>query len=112
MVLLGLKEIIGDDICPHTFFIIGGGGNNVFIETFFLSHIRSGKLSGVRFIKDAQIYTPEVKKISTIIGIEDILSKSNINMVAMIISMHTILQRQHDAVEISLQKAIKKLEMS
>ena len=30
--LIGIKEIVGDDICPNTVAVFGGGGNNDFIK--------------------------------------------------------------------------------
>jgi len=103
-----LKEIIKDKICPNNFFIIWWGWNNNFFKNYF-KKIDFQK-HWLKITKSIKYIIPDVKKIAKIENVEDILNKSNLNIISQIITYNFLLQKQETTIEKITKKIIEKLE--
>lgn len=108
-VLIGIKEIVEEDICPKEFFIFGGGGNNMFMKE---------ALQKLDFHKhDIRIITPlhflEVRKEEYIWSIvdtdSDIIDRMSLDSIALIIETNNLLIKEKDIVSESLKKVVTEL---
>lgn len=101
-----LKEIMWDEIVPNNFFIIWWWWNNAFLKNYIEKYDFSDQIkinSKIKFI------VPNVTKIWKIDNVESILNKSNLNIIAMILTYKEILSHKSDKVEQYLQNAIKEI---
>jgi len=108
-ILIGIKEIVGEDICPHHIALFGGGGNNVFIrkaleKLYFESHgIRI--VSNLDFLEiDHQDFLDEIDLLS-----HKKISEINLDSLALILETNHILSREKDSVSKSLRNVVKDL---
>lgn len=106
LIATNLKEIMWDEIVPNNFYIIWWWANNSFLNDYlkkfdFSKYIKIN--SKINFI------LPDIKEIWKIDNIESILNKSNINIIAMILTYMEILKHKTDKVELFLQKAINEI---
>ena len=101
-----LKEIIWEEVCPNNFFIIGWGWNNTFLKNYIEKYDFS---KFFKINKKIKFIVPNVSKIWKIINVEEILNKSNLNLIAMILTYRDILKHKEDIVESLLQESIKEI---
>lgn len=107
--LIGIKEIIGNEICPNTVAIFWGGGNNDFIKNALLD--LSFWSQDIRVIK--WIVFTEVDTVSLLDSIDPVnhatLSEVNLDSLALILETNHILSREKDSVSQSLRNVVKTL---
>ena len=106
LIAQNLKEIMWDNITPNNFFIIGWWWNNSFLKNYLEKYDFS------KFIKinsKLKFIIPNISKIWRIDNVEKILNKSNLNLIAMILTYRDVLKHKEDKVELFLQKAIKEI---
>jgi len=107
LILQSLKEILNNKICPNNFFIIWWGWNVNIIRNHFekinLNEYQIKQAWKINFI------IPDVTKIWLIENVEEIISKSNLNIISMIIVYSKILENKNDVIEKSLEKAVKSI---
>lgn len=104
-----IKEIVQDNICPNNFFIVWWWGNNNFFKDYF-KKIDFSKHS-IKINPNIKFLIPDVKKIWKIENVEEILNKSNLNIISMILTYFNIKNNKIDIIEKSLEKAVKKILM-
>jgi len=106
LIAQNLKEIMWDNITPNNFYIIGWWWNNSFLKNYIEKYDFS------KFIKikpKIKFIVPNVSKIWKIENVEEILNKSNLNLIAMILTYRDILKHSQDKVELFLQESIKEI---
>ncbi len=101
-----LKEIMGEQTTPNNFFIVWWWANNSFLKNYiekfnFSKYIKIS--SKIKFI------LPNIKEIWKIDNVEPILNKSNLNIIAMILTYKEILKNKTDKVEIFIKESIKEI---
>jgi len=106
LIAQNLKEIMWDNITPNNFFIIGWGWNNAFFKNYIEKYDFS------KFIKikpKLKFIIPNISKIWKIDNVEEILNKSNLNLIAMILTYRYIIRHSEDKVELFLKESIKEI---
>ena len=103
----GLKELLANNICPHHFVLSWGWANNIFIQEH-IAQIDFAKYS-IKMLKKVDFITASIKQIKKISWVEDILSISNINLIAQIVATSQMLSRKKDPIEQALKKCLKNL---
>ncbi len=107
LIVEALKDILWDKTCPNNFFIIGWGWSNNFFKNYFkkldLYSMWLKITSKIKFI------LPDLKKLTTIENVEEILNKSNLNIISMIITYAKIIKQKESFVEKLLEKTLRKL---
>ncbi|PID87599.1 hypothetical protein CSB07_00570 [Candidatus Gracilibacteria bacterium] len=98
--IAGLEKILGNNICPHNFFV-SGGGSNIFVKNY-IKQIKFQK-RGIKIIKEVNFVEPKIKYL------ENILSSSNLNIISMIITTLDFIKKGKDPISESLRKLIKKI---
>jgi len=101
-----LKEIMWENICPNNFFIIGWGWNNAFLKNYIEKYDFS---KFVKINKKLKFIVPNISKIWKIDNVEEILNKSNLNLIAMILTYRDIQKHSENKVEQFLQESIKEI---
>jgi len=104
-----LRDVLGWEICPHNFYLHGGGMNNSFIkkalfDTNFSKH-------HIKMVSEIRILSENMSSILAHIdhiSLEDI-SKIPLHMYALLIEMRKIISRESDVVAKSLKHATKKI---
>ncbi|MDD3645838.1 MAG: hypothetical protein PHH06_00355 [Candidatus Gracilibacteria bacterium] len=107
LIIEGIKEIIGDNICINNFFIVGGGGNNEFFKNYF-EKVDFNSL-GLKISGKIKFVMPDIDKLCRIDDIENILCKSNLNIISMILAYNSIVNKKQDFIEKAIEKVLKKL---
>jgi hypothetical protein len=102
-----LEEIMWDEIIPNNFFIIWWWWNNQFLKSYIEKYNFSKKIKINNKIK---FIIPNIQKIWKISNVEEILNKSNLNLIAMIITMWELLKHKKDLIEEILENTIKELK--
>ncbi len=107
--LIGIKEIIGDDICPNIISIFWGGGNNQFIQDALSELDFSSK--DIRIVKTLSFQSVDTDNLWKDISPEsqEIVSEMNLDCLALILETNHILSREKDTVSQSLRKVVKEL---
>lgn len=107
LIIEWIKEIIWDNICINNFFIVGWGWNNEFFKNYFEKVDFNSlwlKISGkIKFVM------PDIDKLCRIDDIENILCKSNLNIISMILAYNSIVNKKQDFIEKAIEKVLKKL---
>jgi hypothetical protein len=103
---MNLKEIMWNRTIPNNFFIIWWWWNNSFIKNS-IEKYDFGKY--IKINSKLRFIVPNVSKIWKIDNVETILNKSNLNIIAMILTYRDILKHKTDKVEIFLEKAIQEI---
>jgi len=108
LIIEALKEIIQDKICPNNFFIIWWGGNNNFFKNYF----KKIKFEDfwLKINKNIKFIIPDIKKIAKIENVEEILNKSNLNLISIIITYNYLLQKSQNKIEKIAKKILEKIE--
>ena len=101
-----LKEIMWRNITPNNFFIIGWGWNNSFLKNYIEKYDFS---KTIKIKPKLKFIVPNISKIWKIENVEEILNKSNLNLIAMILTYRDILKHSEDKVEVFLQESIKEI---
>ncbi len=101
-----LQEIMWNNITPHNFFIIGWGWNNTFLKNYIEKYNFSKYL---KIKPKLKFIVPNITKIWKIDNVEEILNKSNLNLIAMILTYRDIIKHSEDKVELYLQESIKEI---
>lgn len=101
-----LKEIMKNNITPNNFFIIGWWWNNTFLKNYIEKYSFS---EYIKINSKLKFIVPDVSKIWEIDNVEEILNKSNLNLIAMILTYKDLLKHKTDKVEIFLENAIKEI---
>ena len=103
----GLKELLWHNICPHFFLLTGWWANNIFLQ----EHIEWIDFSKhwVKILKPVFFITASISEIKKITWVEDILSISNINLIAQIVATQKMLSRKKDPIEQALKKCLKEI---
>ncbi len=109
LIAQNLKEIMWDNITPNNFFIIWGGWNNTFLKKYIEKYDFS---MYIKIKPKLKFIVPNMSKIWKIENVEEILSKSNLNIIAMILTYRDILKHSEDKVEIFLKESIKEIIQS
>ncbi len=102
-----LTEILGNNVCPHHFILSWGGANNTFIKEH-ISRIDFSKYS-IKMLKKVKFIPVSIDEIKKIVWVEDILSISNINLIAQIITTSQMLSSKKDPIEQALKKCLKEI---
>lgn len=101
----GISEIVWDEICPEKFFIIGGGGNNTFIQNFF-KQLQLSKY-GIKIVKDIEILPyPSID----IKNGDFLLNSSHIDMLSMVLSYQYFESKKDSFLTRFLEKAVIEIE--
>jgi hypothetical protein len=108
LIIQALKEILNNKICPNNFFIIGWWWNNSFLKNYF-KKINFEKF-WLKINGNIKYIIPDIKKIAKIENVEDILNKSNLNIISQIITYNFLLQKKENTIEKISKKIIEKLE--
>jgi len=106
LIAKNLKEIMWDKIVPNNFFIIWWWWNNAFLKNYIEKYDFS---KYIKINSKLKFIVPNVSKIWKIDDVESILNKSNLNIIAMILTYRDILKHKTDKVELFLEKAIKEI---
>ena len=108
LILQSLKEILKEKICPNNFFIIWWWGNNNFFKNYFkkINFIDYW----IKITKQIKFILPDIKKIAKIENVEEILNKSNLNIISMILTYDFLLQKKENTIEKITKTIIEKLE--
>lgn len=106
LIAWALKEIMWDKITPNNFFIIWWWWNNAFLKNYLEKYDFS---KYIKINSKLKFIVPNVGKIWKIDNVEEILNKSNLNIIAMILTYSDITKHKTDKVEMLLQKAIKNI---
>ena len=108
-VLIGIKEIIGNEACPNNIAIFWGGGNNSFIKKALQN--LSFNTYDIRIINTLQFI--EIHKDDIIKHIESVsherIKEINLDSLALILETNHILSREKDSVSQSLRNVVKDL---
>lgn len=99
--ITGLDDILIDNICPNDFFILWWW-NNSFIKEF-IKELDFNK-ENIKLLKNINFIKPEIKYF------DDITTKSNINLISMMLSTLDYIKNEKDPINQSLEKAIKEIE--
>ncbi len=108
LIIQALKEILKDKVCPSNFFVIWWWWNNSFFKNYF-KRIDFSK-EWLKITNKIKYALPEIKKIANIENIEDILNKSNLNLISIILTYNFLLNKKENIVEKITKEIIKKLE--
>jgi hypothetical protein len=108
LIIQSLKEILNDKICPNNFFIIWWWWNNSFFKNYFKKI--DFKKNWLKLSWNIKYIIPDVKKIAKIENVEEILNKSNLNIISQIITYNFLLQKQENLIEKISKEIIEKLE--
>ena len=107
--LIGIKEIIHDGICPNVISIFWGGGNNDFIKNNLLR--LSFETQEIRIVKWLEF--THVCRENLLTHVESVSHESilniNLDTFALILETNHILSREKDSVSQSLRKVVKTL---
>ena len=106
LIAKNLKEIMWDKIVPNNFFIIWWWWNNAFLKNYIEKYDFS---KYIKINSKLKFIVPNVSKIWKIDDVESILNKSNLNIIAMILTYRDILKHKTDKVELFLEKAINEI---
>ncbi len=108
LIIEALKEINKDNICPNNFFIIWGGWNNNFFKNYF----KKIKFENfwLKINKNIKFLIPDVKKIAKIENVEEILNKSNLNLISLIITYNYLIHKSQNKIEKIAEKILEKIE--
>jgi len=108
LILQSLKEIVKEKICPNNFFIIWWWWNN----NFFKNYLKKINFMDywIKITKQIKFILPDIKKIAKIDNVEDILNKSNLNIISMILTYDFLLQKKENTIEKITKTIIEKLE--
>lgn len=98
-----IEEIIGDNICPSKFYILWWWWNK-FIKDFF-SKLKLSK-HNIKILSDIELVEPIIPYL------KELNSKSNINIISMIVAMIDIIKKEKDPISISLENALREIEES
>ncbi len=108
LILQSLKEILKEKICPNNFFIIWWWWNN----NFFKNYLKKINFIDywIKITKQIKFILPDIKKIAKIENVEEILNKSNLNIISMILTYDFLLQKKENTIEKITKNIIEKLE--
>lgn len=106
LIAWALKEIMWDKITPNNFFIIGWWWNNAFLKNYIERYDFS---KYIKINNKLKFIIPNISKIWKIDNVEEILNKSNLNLIAMILTYRDLSKHKTDKIEILLKSAIKKI---
>ncbi|MCP4524070.1 MAG: hypothetical protein GY828_07680 [Candidatus Gracilibacteria bacterium] len=98
ILIISLEEILGEDICPSDFFMIGGGSNTFIRNYFSKANLNKNHL---KIVKDISFITPKIEYFQNIDS-----SKSNLNIYAMMMSTLSFMKHEHDPIEESLREIL------
>lgn len=107
--LIGIKEVIGDDICPHAIAIFWGGWNNMFIKNALLGlHFEQ---ENIRILKKLEFLEVQVDELLPYIDPvnHETLWEINLDSLALMLETNHILSREKDSVSQSLRKVVQNL---
>lgn len=107
IILETIKEIIWEKICPKNFFIVWWWWNNSFFKNYF-KKIDFNNF-WIKINQNIKFIIPDVKKIWKIENIEEILNKSNLNLISMILAYGNIVNHKSDIIEKSLEKTVQNI---
>ncbi|MDD2871232.1 MAG: hypothetical protein PHS49_04535 [Candidatus Gracilibacteria bacterium] len=110
VLVITLEEILGKEICPNNFFMIGGGANK-FIKNY-LSSINLNE-SNLKIIGNVSFINPKIDFLDDKIeGNEDWIdgAKSNVNIFAMIKTTLDFIKKDKNKIEKTLKQVIHDLE--
>lgn len=108
-VLIGIKEIIVDEICPNVVWFFWGGSNNMFIKNA-LQNLSFGShdiriVKGVEFTQvDVHDFLEDIEPVS-----HDTIQHMNLDSLALILETNHILSREKDSVSKSLRNVVQEL---
>jgi hypothetical protein len=98
---IGLENILWENrICPNKFFI-SGWWNNKFIRNY-IENIKLNTYK-IRLTKSIVFVEPQIDRF------KKILSKSNLNIIAMILTTLELIKKENDKLTIYIENAIKEL---
>ena len=103
-----IKSIIKDKVCTNNFFILWWWWNNSFFKNYF-KKINFTKFD-LKISGNIKFILPDVKKIAKIENVEEILNKSNLNLISLILSYKFLLDKKQNLIENLASKIIKNLK--
>ncbi len=109
-VMLWIKEIVGQEICPNTLALFGGGGNNTFIKNT-LKHL-DFESSGISIVKqELNFCSVDIESLMEHISPEshDLVKDINLDSLGLILETNSILSREKDSISQSLKKVVMHL---
>jgi len=108
-ILVGIKDIIGDSICPKEFLILWGGGNNSFIQEALQE--LDFQAASIKIVTPLQFKDVVISDyLQSIHGITpDIEEKINLDTIALILETNNLISHEKDAVTESLKKVVRSL---
>ena len=102
-----LKDIMINKVCPSNFFIVWWWWNNDFLKNHF-KKLNWNKI-WVKLAWNIKFIIPDVKKIWKIKNIENVLNKSNLNIISMILTFSKVMYHKNNIIEKHIKNAIDKI---